>query len=164
MLTYYAAAEGIPEYISMLEDVQCKAQRAAMPNADVQLVAIASTAVLGSQQYPRGTEYWEALATSAKTWTAWKKVYRTAHIARKRQLLASGNSEPFGGAHPASMLPPKGTLDHLEGYLDNLANVVTQEKSTFAQLVANNACLTTSSRPSPLPMPHLQAARPQPRP
>jgi hypothetical protein len=52
MLAYYAAAEGIPEYINMLEDAQRKAQLAAMPIADVQLVAIASTAVLGSQQYP----------------------------------------------------------------------------------------------------------------
>ena len=144
MLAYYAAAEGIPEYINMLEDAQRKAQRAAMPIADVQLVAIASTAVLGSQQYPRATEDWEALATSAKTWTAWKKAYRAAHIARKRQLLASGTSEPFGGAHAASTLPPEGTLDRLDGYLDNLANAATQEKSTFAQLVANNASLTTS--------------------
>jgi hypothetical protein len=52
MLAYYAAAEGIPKYINMLKDAQRKAQRAAMPIADVQLVAIASTAVLGSQQYP----------------------------------------------------------------------------------------------------------------
>ena len=53
MHAYYAAAEGIPEYINMLEDAQRKAQCAAMPIADVQLVAIASTKVLGSQQYPR---------------------------------------------------------------------------------------------------------------
>ena len=58
---------GIPKYINMLKDAQCKAQRAAMPIADVQLVAIASTAVLGSQQFPCTTEDWEALATSAKT-------------------------------------------------------------------------------------------------
>ncbi len=41
-------------------------------------------------------------------------------------------------------MPPEGTLDRLEGYLDNLANAATQEKSTFAQLVANTASLTTS--------------------
>jgi hypothetical protein len=145
MLAYYAAAEGIPEYINMLEDAQRKAQRAAKPIANVQLVAITSTIVMGSQQYPRATEDWEALATSTKTWTAWKKAYRAAHmIARKCQLLASGTSKPFGGAHAASTMPPKGTLDCLDGYLDNLANAAIQEKSTFAQLVDSNASLAKS--------------------
>jgi hypothetical protein len=130
VLAYCAAAEGIPEYINMLEDAQRTSQRAAMPIADVQLVAIASTAVLGSQQYPRATEDLEALVTSTKTWTAWKNAYRAAHIARKCQLLASGTSKPFGGAHAASTMPPKGTFNRLDGYLDNLANAATQEKST----------------------------------
>ncbi len=66
------------------------------------------------------------------------------HIARKCKLLASGSSEPFSGAHAASMLPPKGMLDCFDGYLDNLANVASQEKLTFAQLVANNTSLTNS--------------------
>jgi hypothetical protein len=66
MLGHYAMAEGIPKNINMLEDAQRKAQWAAMPITDVQLVTIASTAVLGSQQYPRTTEDWEALVASAK--------------------------------------------------------------------------------------------------
>ncbi len=132
----------------MLKDAQHKAQCAAMPIADVQLVSITSTTVLGSQLYPWATEDWEALATSAKTWTAWKKAYRTAHIARKRQLLASGTSKPFGDAHAASRMPPKGTLNCLERYLDNLGNAATQEKSTFAQLV--DIASTKALRPSPL--------------
>ena len=40
----------------MLKDAQHKAQHAAMPIAKVRLVAIASTAIPGSQQYPRATE------------------------------------------------------------------------------------------------------------
>ena len=41
-------------------------------------------------------------------------------------------------------MPPEGTLNGLDSYLDNLANAVTQEKSTFAQLVDNNDSLTKS--------------------
>ena len=129
----------------MLKDSQLKAQREAMPIADVQLVVIASTAILNSQQYPQATDDWEALAMMAKIWRAWKKAYHAMHIICKCQLLASGSKEPFGGAHASStLMPPNGTLDHLDGYLNNLANAATQEKSTFAQLVDNNLSLNKS--------------------
>ena len=150
MMGYYAEAEGIPEYINMLEDAQRKAERAKMPIADVQLVAIASTAVLASQDYVRATEDWEALTNAQKTWTKWKSSFRVAHLARKRQLLASGGAGPtHAGAHaasatgPSSLLSP-GTIDRLDGYLDNLASAATSERSTLAQLIECNASLTKS--------------------
>ena len=148
MIGYYATAEGIPEYINALEDAQRKLARAKLPMADVQLLAMASTAVLASDHFPRTTDAWEALPPASKTWTAWKSTYREAHIARKRQLLASGGSEPMGGAHsvtahtPALLTPS--TYAQLDGYLDNLANAATQEKTTLADLVASNVSLTAS--------------------
>ena len=74
---------------------------------------------------------------ASKTWKAWKKAYHPAHFACKRQLLASGSNKPFGGAHAASMMPLRGTLDCLDSYLDNLANAAMQDKSTYTQLVNN---------------------------
>jgi hypothetical protein len=115
-----------------------------MPIANVQLVAIASTAVLRSQQYPHATKDWEALKALAKTWTTWKKVYRAAHIAHKCQLLATGSAKPFGSANVAGYIPPNGTMDRLDGYLNNLAKAAMQDKSMFAQLVDNNVSLTKS--------------------
>lgn len=52
MLGYYAKAEGIPEYIDMLEDAQRKLARANLPMSDDQLLAIASTSILASGHFP----------------------------------------------------------------------------------------------------------------
>ena len=81
-------------------------------------------------------------------WTKWKSSFRAAHLARKRQLLASGRAVPTrAGAHaamatgPPSHLSP-GTIDHLDSYLDNLASAATSKHSTLAQLIECNAFLT----------------------
>jgi hypothetical protein len=54
----------------MLEDAQKKAQHAAMPIADIQLVMIASAAVLAAQHFPCKVDDWEGLPAAAHTWTA----------------------------------------------------------------------------------------------
>jgi len=53
MTQYYAEADGIPQFIVMMEDAQKKAKRVGMPIADVELVMMASTAVLVAQHFPR---------------------------------------------------------------------------------------------------------------
>jgi hypothetical protein len=53
MAQYYVQADGIPRFIVMMEDVQKKAKRAGMPIADVELVMMASAAVLAAQHFPR---------------------------------------------------------------------------------------------------------------
>jgi hypothetical protein len=63
-------ADGIPQYIIMLEDAQQKAKRAGMPIADVELVMMASAAVLAAQHFPRKVDDWEGLPTPACTWLA----------------------------------------------------------------------------------------------
>ena len=148
MMSYYADAEGIPEYINMLEDAQRKLARANLPMSDDQLLAIASTAVLASEHFPRPTDEWEALPRNNKTWTAWKAHYRAAHLARKRQLLASGKSLSGSGvahavlADDATIAPD--TFTRLDGYLDNLAAAASTERTTLAQLIENNATLTAN--------------------
>ncbi len=146
MMGYYATTEGIPEYINSLEDAQRKLRRANLPMDDANLVAMASTAVLASQHFPRTTDEWEALPIANKTWAEWKIRYRAAHIARKRQLLASGGTDPFHGAHAATESTGISTneLDKLDGYLDNLANAATRESSTLRDLADANACNAAS--------------------
>ena len=81
--------------------------------------------------------------------------YRAAHIACKRQLLASGTTMPastsnaFLTVDDASLA--EGTFARLDGYLDNLAAAATTERTTLqslteanAALVANMTALTTS--------------------
>ena len=107
MHQYYVQADGIPQYIVMLEDAQKKAKRAGMPIADVELVMMASAAVLAAQHFPREVDDWEGLPTPNRTWSAWKTAFRLAHLKRQRQILASGGGgtsrrgsrrAPCGGA------------------------------------------------------------------
>ena len=148
MLVYYSRADGIPEYISMLEEAQHKLARANLPMSDDQLLAIASTSILASGHFPRPTDDWEALARNNKTWAAWKTHYRAAHIARKRQMLAAGATSSTGlanavtgGNHPTIS---QDTFARLDGYLDNLAAATTNQRTTLTQLVENNATLTAN--------------------
>jgi hypothetical protein len=53
MMQYYVQANGIPQFIVMMEDAQQKAKRAGMSIADVELVMMASAAVLAAQHLPR---------------------------------------------------------------------------------------------------------------
>jgi hypothetical protein len=53
MHQYYVQSDGIPQYINMLEDAQKKAKRAGMPIADIELIMMASAAVLAAQHFPR---------------------------------------------------------------------------------------------------------------
>jgi hypothetical protein len=94
MHQYYVQADGIPQYIVMLEDAQKKAKRADMPIADVELVMMASAAVLAVQDFPRKVNDWEGLPTPARTWLVWKTAFRLTHLKRQRQILALG-----GGNH-----------------------------------------------------------------
>ena len=77
-----------------------------MPIADVELVMMASTAILAAQHFPHEVDDWEGLAASARTWTAWKTAFRLVHTKRQRQILASGGSQPLGGAFSAIQGPP----------------------------------------------------------
>jgi hypothetical protein len=64
MTQYYVQADGIPQFIFMMEDAQKKAKRAGMPIADVELVMMALAAVLAAQHFPREVDDWEGLPSS----------------------------------------------------------------------------------------------------
>ena len=142
MHQYYAQADGIPQYIIMLEDAQKKAKRADMPIADVELVMMASAAVLAAQHFPREVDDWEGLPAASRTWTAWKTAFRLAHLKRQRQILASGGGEPLGGAHGVTPAPFMPDMDRLGSALDNLALAATNDKTVLDQLTAANLALT----------------------
>jgi len=86
MAQYYMQADGIPQFIVMMEDAQKKAKWANMPIANVKLVMMASAAVLAAQHFPREVDDWEGLSAFDRTWRAWKVAFRLAHLKRQRQL------------------------------------------------------------------------------
>jgi hypothetical protein len=83
MHNYYTQADSIPQYINMLEDAQKKATRAGMPIANVELVMMASAAVLAAQHFPGKVNDWEGLPSASCMWTAWKTAFRLAHVKRQ---------------------------------------------------------------------------------
>jgi hypothetical protein len=90
MHQYYVQADGIPQYIVMLEDAQKKAKRAGMPITDIKLVMMASAAVLAAQHFPHKVDDWDGLPSSSRTWVVWKTAFCLAHLKRQCQIFASG--------------------------------------------------------------------------
>jgi hypothetical protein len=146
MMQYYVQADGIPQFIVMMEDAQKKAKRAGMPIADVELVMMASAAVLAAQHFPRKVDDWEGLPAVDRTWRAWKVAFRLTHLKRQRQWQASGGGEPLGGAHSVLPAPPV-SIDRLGlgTALDNLALAAANNTTVLQQLTAVNLALTTSN-------------------
>jgi hypothetical protein len=144
MIQYYVQAEGIPQYIIMMEDAQKKAKRAGILIADVVLVMMASAAVLAAQHFPREVTDWEGRPAIDRTWRAWKVEFCQAHIQRQRQLQASGSGKPLGGAHAVLPAPP-GTIDCLRTALNNLALAAANNTTVLQQLTSANLALTATN-------------------
>jgi hypothetical protein len=68
MTQYYVQVDDIPQFIVMMEDAQKKAKQAGMPIAGVELVMMASAAVLTAQHFPQEVDDWEGLPAIGCTW------------------------------------------------------------------------------------------------
>jgi hypothetical protein len=90
MHNYYTQADGIPQFINMLEDAQKKAVRAGMPIAGVKLVMMASAAILAAQHFLHKVDDWEGLPSASCMWTTWKTAFCLTHVKRQQQILALG--------------------------------------------------------------------------
>jgi hypothetical protein len=70
MHNYYTQVDGIPKYINKLEDAQKKATQAGMPIADVELMMMASAAILAAPHFLRKVNNWEGLPSASCMLTA----------------------------------------------------------------------------------------------
>jgi hypothetical protein len=114
-----------------------------MPIADIELVMMASAALLVAQHFPREVDDWEGLPSTLCTWAAWKTAFRLAHLKRQHQILALGGGEALGGAH--GILPVAApAIGRLETALDNLALAATNDAVVIQQLMAANLALTAT--------------------
>jgi hypothetical protein len=138
----YAQADGISQYIIMLEEAQKKAKQAGMPIADIELVMMALAAIL-AQHFPQEVDNWEGLLANSRSWAAWKMAFCLTRLKRQHQILASGGGEPLGGAH--SVLPAVGpVIEWLEAALNNLALPATNNMDVLQQLTAANLALAAT--------------------
>ncbi len=141
MMQYYVQADSIPQFIIMMEDAQKKAKRAGMPITDVELVMMASAAVLAAQHFPCEVDDWEGLLARACTWQAWKVAFRLAHLKCQRQLQALGGGKPLGGAH--AVIPTAApNMDCIGEALKNLALVASNDTTVLQKQTTANLALT----------------------
>jgi hypothetical protein len=146
MHQYYMQANGITQYIIMLEDAQKKSRRVSMPIANIKLMMMAPEAVFAAQHFLHKVNDWEGLPALACTWPAWKTTFRLAHLKCQCQILASGGGrEPLGGAHEVFPVAPL-LIGWLEIALDNLSLVATNDTVVLQQLTAANLALTATVR------------------
>jgi regulator of replication initiation timing len=175
MQQYHVQAEGIPEYINMLEDAQKKARLAKITITDATLFIIATNAMLTSEQFPRANEDWEELDPADQTWKKWKELYKGADRKARTKKQAAGGPGKFGGANAATSgdgtkqgsgigggtaapglidKPESGPtpntqngfgMEALDEYFDNLAAAATKEKSLLEELIRSNATLTQTN-------------------
>jgi hypothetical protein len=123
-------ADGIPQFIMMMEDAQKKAKWARMPITNVKLVMMAKVAVLAAQHFPHEVDDWEGLLAINHMWRAWEgglSVWPTSSTSANCMHRGGG---PLGGAH--SVLPAAATTIDRLGAANNQA-LVASYNTTFLQ-------------------------------
>lgn len=69
------------------------------PINDRTILGVATKTMLGSLQFPRANKEWELLNSAAKTWDAWKKLYKKHQGMEYHCKQATGGSTSFSGAN-----------------------------------------------------------------
>ena len=153
---FHLDAEGMPEYINALKDAQKQSRRANHNIANAVLLLLATNAMLATQRFQRANKRWEEKNFQAKTWPAWKTLYKEADHQAKTSRIAAGGKDQFGAAHDASSAgyapppapaggPPDTPTETLDEYFGALAAAATTKKSVLAELVKANATLTATN-------------------
>jgi hypothetical protein len=150
----------------MMEDAQKKAKRVGMPIVDIELVMMASAAVLAAQHFPCKVTDWEGCPAIDHTLRVWKVEFRQAHIRCQRQLQASEGGKLLSGAHTVHPAPA-GTIDCLGTALNNHALAAANDTTVLQQLsaaslalTATNALLMTANKRLSEALAKLQATKP----
>ena len=97
------------------------------------------------------------MPNNIKTWATWILAYKQAHAKARVKAQATEVSAKFGAANSAACqeathIPLNNQLEEdsanvktLEGYFNNLAAAVVNEKYVLKKLVLNNTTLATSN-------------------
>jgi hypothetical protein len=103
MSQYYMQADGIPQFIAMMEDANKKVKRAVMSITNMELVMMALVAVLAAQHFLCKVDDWEGLPTSTHTWSTWNVAFCLAHLKYQHQLQASGGWQTLWRGPPRDL-------------------------------------------------------------
>ena len=114
---------------------QKKVIRANLPVTNATLVTIATKTLLQTNTIPYEPKAWEKRTLDNKKWAQWKTHYLEAHKGCDCHIQACRGADQFGSANAATG-KPAGTkiplvtptiLDHIDGYINNTNNVMTNE-------------------------------------
>ena len=75
MKTFFRDAEGIPQYINVMESVQQKYKRAKLVITDDYMHAVALKLLLQSGEYKTETREWSKLQETQQNWKKWKTTF-----------------------------------------------------------------------------------------
>ena len=154
MRGYWKEAEGIPEYINMLEDARKRSIRINKTNpiTFASILEIATEAMLKSAPFPRANEEWESMPEIGKDWPAWKALYKRYQNQEHVKAQINGDNafaakeETVADATDQGKDPPaQFTLEDLEACFDNLACAAKADQDSIAELVKVNAALVKTN-------------------
>ena len=89
MHLWWAEYPRVPEFVDRFYDAQKKATRASLPITDDWIAAMATSALLSANLFPKERPSWDGLVPSSQTWAAWKLKFVPLRIAMERELRAS---------------------------------------------------------------------------
>ena len=103
MRSFYKEAEGIPQFINIMESAQAKSNRLNLLITDKYVHAMSLQALIALNEYKADTREWEKLPAQEQTWTEWKKKFHAAYAAKQRgEKSQYAVDQPFGVAVEAS--------------------------------------------------------------
>ena len=70
--TFCTEAEGVPQYINIMEIAQMKSVSTPLPVTDEIMQVIAFTAILASGEYPNDMREWQMLTPADQKWDKWE--------------------------------------------------------------------------------------------
>ena len=84
MKTLFANADGIPQFINVMEAAQQNSKQEKLVIHDEYMYAVVIKFLLKSGEYETKTREWSKIPDDQQTWTVWKTISREAYVAKRR--------------------------------------------------------------------------------
>ena len=88
MKTLFSNADGIPQYINVMEAAHRKSKRVKLVINDEYMHAVALKLLLHPGEYKTETREWSKLQETQQAWTKWKTTFQEAYVAKRRSEAA----------------------------------------------------------------------------
>ena len=167
MMSLYKECDSIPQYLQEMEKAQRRSVRGKLPVLDPTLAATAINSLLATGDYKDDTTSWLKMDETQRTWKNFKKHFLAAYLAEEQRKKYYGGEQnpgqPFGGtATQQQSIPedssaagggitihnafPAQMSNSMDGFLDNIAALVSSDSEAMQKLVDAIATLTATNK------------------